>query len=323
MLRARALFLMGPTASGKTALAIDAALEIGAEIISCDSRQIFRGMAIGTAAPTDAERTCVRHHLVGVADPTEAWSAGHWAREAAREITSAARRGRSVLIVGGSGLYARALRWGLAALPRDEGVRAALSRAWEVEGGDALHRRLQRLDPVAAAGIHPRNRPRVLRALEVCLVTGTPISRQWEASRGRPATFPAPLVALDVPREALYTRIDARVEAMFRGGLLEEARALVEAGITPAWPAHRTLGYPEAVLCVMGELTPEEAIARVQRQTRAFARRQLTWLRGERDVRWIRVDPQEAESARRALGEIVGGLPETALKPLDAPPGAR
>jgi tRNA dimethylallyltransferase len=315
----RGLFLSGATASGKTALAVSVAAELGAEIVSCDSRQIFRGMEIGTAAPTPDERARVPHHLVGVADPTESWSAGRWARAATLHLEAIGRRGGTALIVGGSGLYARALRRGLAELPASPAVRARLDREWEEEGGEALHARLRRLDPEAAEGIHPHNRHRLLRALEVALATGRPISAHWASAREAPPLFPAPLVALDVPRAALYERIDRRVEAMFAGGLLDEARRLLAAGFSPACRAYRTLGYPEALACVEGTLSPREAIMRVQQRTRAFARRQLTWLRGESEVRWLPSDPARPAETLSALRGIVAELSETDLMPLDAP----
>lgn len=315
----RALFVAGPTASGKTSIAVAVAERTGAEIISCDSRQLFEGMRIGTAAPTDGDRRRVPHHLVGVAPPHTSWSAGRWARAAERVLHDLAARDRPALIVGGSGLYARALRRGIAKLPSNRALREQLESEWRGEPPGRLHARLWRLDPDAARDIHPHNRHRVLRALEVCLTSGRRVSELWQADRDAPERFPAPMMALRVARDVLYARVDRRVEEMFRAGLVDEARALRARGFGPSWPAYRTLGYPEAVACAEGRLPPSEAIGRVQRLTRAFARRQLTWLRREAEIEWLDLDPGRPDAVIASLASALEGLHPTPLKPLDAP----
>ena len=306
--RVRALAIAGPTASGKTSLALEVAERTGAEILSCDSRQIYRGMRVGTAAPTDAELARAPHHLVGVAGPRERWSAGRFARAAWRTMTDIASRGRPVLVVGGSGLYLRAIRDGLHDLPADEAVRARLRDLLHELGPEAMHRRLAGVDAAAAASVHPHNTVRVLRALEVFEVTGQPMS-VLRAAAPRSGVL-MPLVGIERARAELYTRIDARAQAMFEVGWLDEVRALVDRGFDPSWPAFATLGYPEAVRCLRGELAQAEAVAAITQATRRFAKRQLTWFRGERDLVW-----QPLAGGR--AGEVVAAL---ARAMEDAPP---
>jgi tRNA dimethylallyltransferase len=303
----RALALAGPTATGKTALAVALAEKTGAEIVSCDSRQIYRGLTIGTAKPTEAERARAAHHLLDVADPTERWSAGRWADEARRALAGIAERGRAALIVGGSGLYLRALRDGLAPLPRDPLVRRELQSDADARGLAALHAELTELDPAAAAGIHPHNRERLLRALEVCRITRQPMSALWARGSGSNA-FPVALVVLDRPRPELAARIDERVEAMFDAGLLAEVDALVRAGFAPEWPAYRTLGYPEAVRCLRGEWGRAESIARIQIRSRQFAKRQRTWFRAEPDAEWIEMPAESIEPIVERLAARLDSL---------------
>ncbi len=309
-LTCRALMLVGPTAVGKTSLALEVAERAGAEILSCDSRQLYRGLTVGTAKPTPDECTRVQHHLVDVADPREAWSAGRFAREARAVLSDLARRDVPALITGGSGLYLRALRRGLAELPSDPDVRRTLREECRQLGAPALHERLRAVDPVAAAGMHPNNRERVVRALEVWTITGRPMSELWAESGaeaggggraadpsrssdgGAPgawghAAFPADVVGVDRDRAELHDRIDRRVVAMFDAGLLDEVRGLLARGFDASWPAYRTLGYPEAVRAVRGESSTAEAIQEIQTKTRRFARRQLTWFRREPGIEWV------------------------------------
>jgi tRNA dimethylallyltransferase len=284
----RALVLVGPTAVGKTSLSLDLARALDAEIVSADSRQLYRGMDVGTASPSPDELAAVPHHLVSVADPTDGWSAGRWARAAASAIGEIASRGKAALVVGGSGLYVRALREGLSDLPADPELRARLDAECADHGPEVLHARLAEADPETAASVHPRNRHRVIRALEILILSGQPVG---EARRSRAphadARFPAPMVGLRRDRSALDGRIERRVSAMFDAGFLDEVRRLLSEGFGPEWPAYQTLGYPQAVACVRGELSEADAIAAIGQGTRRFARRQMTWFRGEAGLPWI------------------------------------
>lgn len=317
----RALCLVGPTAVGKTSHSIALARALDAEIVSADSRQLYRGMEVGTASPSADERAAVPHHLVGVADPRDGWSAGRWARAAAAVIADVAARGRAVLVVGGSGLYVRALRDGLADLPTDPGLRARLDAECATHGPEALHARLAEADPDTAATIHPRNRHRVIRALEILTLAGRPVAEARRALAPDPAScFPAPILGLRRDRADLDARIDRRVEAMFGAGLLEEVRALIGEGFSPDWPTYRTLGYPEAVACVRGERSPASAIAEIQHATRRFSRRQMTWFRGERDLEWIDAADEGIDPA--SLGTRARGVPVPRGGPSGPPAGA-
>jgi len=311
----RALYLVGPTASGKTELAVRVAESVGAEIVSCDSRQIFRALDIGTAKPPPDLLARVPHHLVGVAEPTERWNAGRFAREALQCLHGIAERGRVALVVGGSGLYARALREGLASLPSDPRVRAELTDRLRRSGPEGLHAELVEIDPEAAAGIHPRNGERIVRALEVCRLAGRPISLLWR-ERPRSGGVPGPMLVLRPDRAWLTGRIDRRVVEMFDQGLLDEVTALLDRGFASGWPAFRTLGYPEAVRCLKGELDGDGAVAAIQQKTRQFARRQMIWFRGERDVRWIDVPGGGEDERVRECEAIAASVPLTPLPPL-------
>jgi tRNA dimethylallyltransferase len=277
----------GPTASGKTRLAIDLARLVGGEVVSADSQQLYRGLDVGTAKPTAAERAEVPHHLLDVAEPGEGMDAARWCALADRAIADIAGRGRVPVVAGGTGLYLRTLLHGVVEAPgRDPELRARLEAEAARLGREALHRRLAEVDPEAAARIRPNDLVRVVRALEIA-AGGRTQSELFAAHRFRPDRYRARLWAIDLPRPELHRRIDARVESMFDGGILVEARALLERfGGAP--PAKLPIGYAEAIACVRGEVPRAEAVRRVRAATRRYARRQLVWLRGEREVEWLR-----------------------------------
>jgi len=277
--------LSGPTAAGKSALAIPLARRLDAEIVSVDSMAVYRGLDIGTAKPGAALRAAVAHHCLDLVAPAEAFSVAAWLEAAAAAVEDCRGRGRRILFVGGTPLYLRALRDGLAELPAaDPGLRESLAAEAAAAGPEALHARLAALDSRAAARIHPRDTKRLVRALEVITLTGQPLSA---------AQVPAPdplferrLMILDVTREALVARIDRRVEAMFAGGLVEEtAAALAAGGIGPT--ARQAAGYAEAIDLLAGRIDRPEAIRRTQTRTRQLAKRQRTWLRSFRGATWI------------------------------------
>lgn len=279
-------FLSGPTASGKTARALAMARELGAEIVSVDSMAVYRGLDVGTAKPTAEQRRHVPHHLVDVAEPAETYSVARWLADAAAAVADCRHRGRRILFVGGTPLYLRALRDGLAALPAaDPVVRATLAADAERLGAHAFHARLVALDPESAARIHPHDVKRVIRALEVAQSTGRPLSAAF-APRPHPV-FATNFLVLDVPREVLRDRIDRRVERMFAEGLIDETAAALAApgGIGPT--ARQAAGYAETIDLLEGRIDLATAIHRTQVRTRQLAKRQLTWLRSFRHARWI------------------------------------
>ncbi|MCX8073768.1 MAG: tRNA (adenosine(37)-N6)-dimethylallyltransferase MiaA [Candidatus Binatia bacterium] len=284
--------IVGPTASGKTALALELAEAFGAEIVNADSRQVYRGLDIGSAKPTVAERQRVPHHVVDVAAPDEPFHCARFLELAEAAIADIRGRGLRVLVVGGTGLYVRVLRGGLFPGPaRDPELRAAWM-AREVESPGFLHRCLAAVDPVSAARLHPRDHVRLIRALEVYEKTGRPMS-WWQAQhRFGTGRYPLVLLGVSVPRAELYRRIDARCRAMVASGLVEEVRRLYAQGYGPELPALQSLGYREIGAYVRAEMGLEEAIAAMARETRRFAKRQLTWFRREPVVEWL---PPEAE----------------------------
>ena len=282
---------MGATASGKSRVALELAALIDGEIVGADSRQIYRGLEIGSAAPSASERARVPHHLVAFLDPAEPYSAGRFAREARAAVDAIEARGRAAIIVGGSGLYLRALLQGLFLGPeRDERVRARLHERWRREGLEALREELGRVDPDALAGILPGDPVRVIRALEVYELTGRPISA---LRRERPAPpFPAPLYGLRWPRALLATRIEARVRAQMDAGFLDEARRLAARGLPPDAPGPRTLGHAQLLAHLRGEVSLAAASAEIVRRTRQLAKRQETWFRQVAGVDWIAVESE-------------------------------
>jgi tRNA dimethylallyltransferase len=277
-----ALILTGPTGSGKTALSIELAERLDAEIVSMDSMALYRGMDIGTAKPTREERQRVPHHLIDVLDPWESANVAWWLEQAAASCRDITARGKRVLIVGGTPFYLKALLCGLFEGPSaDAAVRQRLGREAEALGADVLYQRLAGIDPASAARLHPNDVRRVVRALEVWEVTGKPISA-WQQQWSRPLApeTAAPQVYwLDLPREELYDRINRRVEAMFAVGLVEEVRALRRLERPLSREARQALGYKEVFDHLDGKATREETITRVQTRSRHFAKRQLSWFR--------------------------------------------
>ena len=287
------IIILGPTAVGKTGVSILLAEKLGGEIISADAFQVYRGMDIATAKPTLSQRERVPHHLVDILDLDRSYSAADFRARARGLIGEIRRRGRIPLIVGGSGLYLKALVDGLfSAPPADPAYRLALRRREEEEPG-SLFRELRLRDPAAAGRIHPHNLKRVIRALEVFHRTGSPISgfqTQWEKDDAGGDFL---LVGLKRGREDLYRRIDLRARKMFEEGLLEETAALLERGIESNRVAWQALGYREAAGCLRGELSRAEAEELLARNTRHYARRQLTWWRRDERIKWVEVKADE------------------------------
>ncbi|MFO1408588.1 MAG: tRNA (adenosine(37)-N6)-dimethylallyltransferase MiaA [Steroidobacteraceae bacterium] len=287
--RPDAVLLMGPTASGKSALALELAGRHPVEIVSVDSAQVYRGMDIGTAKPTREVRARVPHHLIDVCDPAERYSAGRFRREATTLIDEIRARGRVPLLVGGTMLYFKALRDGIAPLPEaDPSVRARIDARAAAEGWPRLHAELAGLDPAAAARIQPADGQRIQRALEVLELTGRPISdlqRLAEPAAHRLVAF----MLLPVSREELYRRIDRRFDEMMAEGLLDEVRSLRARGdLQPDLPSLRSVGYRQLWAHLEGECDLTSAVAAARQATRNLAKRQLTWANGDPAVHWLR-----------------------------------
>ena len=278
----------GATASGKTAIAMALAARLDAEIVSVDSMAVYRGLDIGTAKPSADNRARLPHHLLDVVGPDEDYSVARWLADAADAVDRIRDRGRRILFVGGTPLYLRSLRDGLARLPpADAALRRALTDEAAAAGSAVLHERLAAIDPAAARRIHPNDAKRIIRSLEVAAATGAPQTAAVHAS-GTPAAnpwFAERLLVVDRPRRWLHRSIDARVERMFAEGLLEETRAAMAGGGIGA-TASQAAGYAEAVAVLEGRLSIAEAIEATKRRTRQLAKRQLTWLRGFPGARW-------------------------------------
>lgn len=281
--------IVGPTAVGKTRLALRLAQEFDGEIVSADSRQVYRGMDIGTAKPTLEERCRVSHHLIDVVAPDETFTLAQYQELAYEAIDDVLARNKVPFLVGGTGQYMRAVveGWGIPRVPPKEGLRAELYRQAEIEGEETLHARLREVDPVAAERIDPRNVRRVVRALEVYLETGRPIS---ELRRKKPPSYRILQIGLTMERRELYRRIDERVDRMIEEGLVEEVRGLVERGYGYDLPSMSGLGYQQIGLYLRGQVSLEEAIQLIKHHTRRFVRHQYNWFRlDDESIRWFDV----------------------------------
>lgn len=285
--RSPLIVIVGPTAVGKTQLAVRLGAELGGEIVSADSRQIYRGLDIGTAKPTARQQQRVPHHLIDIIDPDEKFTLALYQEMACAAIDDILAGGKVPLLVGGAGLYVRAVveNWEVPRVAPDEQLRAELYRQAEEEGAESLHARLREVDPLAAERIEAHNVRRVVRALEVYLVSGTPISRL----RGkRPSPYRSLQIGLTMKRAELYRRIDRRVDDMIEAGLVEEVRSLVERGYSPDLPAMSGLGYGQIGRYLRGEISLEEAIGRIKYDTHRFVRHQYNWFRlNDERIRWF------------------------------------
>lgn len=287
-----AIAIVGPTAIGKTSAAIAAARLLDAEVISADSMAVYRGCDIGSAKPTLSEQAACQFHGIDIVAPVETLGAAQFRVHALEALEEILGRGRRAIICGGSGLYVRALLDGLAftSVPAQPAIRDRIRSEASVTGVPALHRRLAVVDPAAAERIHPNDLVRIERALEVFEVTGIPISEQQRADRAARSPLRARRYGLRMAMDALDERIDARVADMFAQGLVDEVNALWQAGVGPDTTAMGGLGYKEVLSALMAGEPPTEAVEQVKRNTRRFARRQMTWFRADRQIRWLDVD---------------------------------
>jgi tRNA dimethylallyltransferase len=281
--------IVGPTASGKSDLAVFLAEQFSGEIVNYDSVQIFRHLNIGTAKPTPEEQARVPHHMIDIREPTEIYTAGDYQRDARRVLQNIGQRGKLPILVGGTGLYLRALTEGLFSGPkRSIYWRNRLEMMAERKGRGYLHRMLMRLDPPAASRIAVRDKPKIIRALEVRLETGKALSQHLQEKPRQPLTdFKAIFVGLNPPRDILYERINERVRKMFDAGLVEEVRRLLASGIPASAKPFEAIGYRH-VLADLDSSTPqEETIRIIQRDTRRYAKRQMTWFRNQPEIAWF------------------------------------
>jgi len=293
--------VVGPTATGKTALGIALARSLGGEIVGADSRQVYRHMDIGTAKPTPEERSLARHHLIDVIDPDQEFSLAQYLELAVAALEGVWSRGKQPLLVGGSGQYVWALLegWRVPRLPPQRELRRELEERAARHGAEALHRELAKVDPKAAARIDPRNVRRVIRALEVHRATGRPIS-YWQ-EKG-PPPWQTLILGLTCPRQELYERIDARVDAMIEAGLVDEVRRLLAMGYEPSLPSLSGIGYSQVCQHLAGELSLATAVARIKTATHRLARQQHTWFRlDDCRIRWL--EGAAAVDEARSLAE--------------------
>ncbi|MBN2208362.1 MAG: tRNA (adenosine(37)-N6)-dimethylallyltransferase MiaA [Candidatus Coatesbacteria bacterium] len=292
--------LTGPTAIGKTQLALEASKHISLEVISADSRQIYRGMDIGTGKPTKEQQRSAPHHLIDVMDPGEVFSAADFASEALRIIEEVRRRGVVPLIVGGTFLYLKALLQGFFDAPgRSEPVRARLLEMAERSGGESLHRRLLELDPEAASTIHPNDHVRLVRALEVIETTGKTVSElKLQQARLDEPPVEAALLALSADRQTINKAIDERVERMFANGFVEEVMGLLEAGYSPSLNSFSSLGYRQVADYISGSSSLDDAKEATKVQTRRFAKKQLLWMAQDWGFEFLRADETKPNLSR-------------------------
>jgi len=310
--------VVGPTGSGKSALALALAERFDGEIVNCDSLQVYRRFDIGAAKLPEAERRGIPHHLIDIRDPDSVFTAGEYARLARQAIAGITQRGRLPIVTGGTGFYLRALIDGLFQGPsRHQPLRDRLA-AREARRRGSLHRLLTRFDPQSAARIHPHDLPKATRALEVCLLARRPASELFRQGRDALRGYAPLKLGLLPDREALHQRLDARCRAMFEGGLVEEARHILALGYPPSIKPFESLGYRQALQLIHGELNLRDAIFYAQRTTRQYAKRQITWFRREPGLEWLRgfgEDPHIRDAALVRVGAFLAAVGRDSFLP--------
>lgn len=302
----KVVIICGPTGVGKTALAIELAEAFEAEIISADSMQIYKRMNIGTAKPKPNEQDRVFHHMIDIIDPNESFDARQYAKMAHGTIMRLHKRNIAPFVVGGTGLYIKALVYGLfQAEPVDSGIRIRLNREARTHGTAFLYERLSRCDSEAAKRIHPNDTYRLIRALEVYEETGKMISEYHREHRFRRQTFPVLNIGLDMERKTLYERINCRVDLMIEEGLVDEVKSLLDAGCSPALKSMQAIGYRHGVNFIQGRLSWDEMLRTLKRDTRRYAKRQLTWFRADPDILWF--TPDDFNEIHRRINRFLKG----------------
>ena len=296
--------LLGPTAAGKSRIAVEVAKCFDTEVLTADSRQVYRGMDIGTDKPAPEERRGVPHRLIDLVDPDQAFNTGRYRQAALAEIDRLYATRRLPLVVGGTGLYIRTLVRGLCPAPQaDPHVRAELMTLGKEQGRDHLYAELVRVDPDTAAWLHPNDEAKVIRALEVHRLSGQPMSALHRQHGFQEATFAAFLIGLQRPKEALYRRIEERIDWQLAHGMVEETRALLDRGYGRHLGAMKGLGYRQVAAYLAGEYDYAETVRRFKRDTRHFAKRQMTWFRKEPGIAWVSIE--EDESLEPVVGRVV------------------
>jgi len=287
------LVITGPTATGKSEVAVHVAGAVGGEIVSADSMLVYRRMDIGTAKPTREEMRGVPHHLIDIVEPDQDYSVAIYQKQAREVIADIQARGRLPVLTGGTGLYIRSVidHYDFSGACRDESLRAKLFKEAQDNGFESLHLRLAEVDGQSAVKLHPRDVRRVIRALEVYYLTGKPLSSYQKIEKYAEPIFNLVIFGLTMAREKLYRRIEQRVDAMIGAGLVEEVQGLLDAGYGPGLTAMQGLGYKEIIAYLTGEVSLPEAIELLKRNTRRFAKRQLTWFRRDGRIKWLAVDP--------------------------------
>lgn len=299
----KAGFIVGPTGTGKTALAIEVAQRLGAEIVNADSRQLYRGMDIGTAKPGKADLVRVRHHLIDVCSPGQPLDVAQFRELARGAIADIAARGRPVLIVGGSGLYLRVLRYGIfSGPPAEPRLRRELLEAATQHGVEYLYEQLRTIDPASARRLEPRDLYRIVRAIEIFRLTGIPISRHQASHGFSQPEYSSLTIGLRTARQRLYGAIDQRLDAMVAAGLVAEVQGLLDAGYAPDKPPLSTIGYKHVAAHLRGEIGLEGAVQLAKRDTRRMAKRQMTWFRREPDIIWIDAESAAEQAYTRLAG---------------------
>lgn len=290
----RIIAIIGPTASGKTALATKLAEKLSGEVVSCDSMQIYRGMDIGTAKPTEDEMRLIPHHMIDIAEPSQRFSVADFVNSARECIDDILSRGKVPILAGGTGLYVDSVIFNISFPDFNEApeFRLKMQEVLEKEGKEALHMRLLKLDPEAAEKIHPNNTRRVIRALEVCEATGKTFTQVSKEARRTPE-YDAYVLGIETDRVELYKRIDARVDVMMENGLIDEVKRLKESGISRDTTAMQAIGYKELYDCFDGFISLDEAVEKIKQESRRYAKRQLTWFRRNEDIDWVRIDSEE------------------------------
>jgi tRNA dimethylallyltransferase len=296
------LTIVGPTAVGKTCIAMQLAERISGEIVSADSRQIYKYLNIGTAKPTVVQRRKIRFHLIDFIEPDEGYSCGQFARDAKKKIQGILKRDKTPILCGGTGLYIRALFHPLDELPQSNAeIRDRLRDMLKKHGLDHMYKKLQRIDPVWAERVKPRDKQRIMRGLEVYEITGKPLSKMMGIRMRRPKFLPY-YIGLSLQREVLYSRINARFEQMLKLGLVEETESLLKKGLDPGSSALRTIGYKEIVSYLEGEISLDEAVGKAKRRTRNYAKRQITWFNRIPGMVWHEADnPELTDCLLRSL----------------------
>lgn len=303
-MKPKLVVILGPTGVGKSAIAIDVACDFGGEVINADSQLVYREMNIGTAKPPEAARKGVPHHLIDVVDPDEEFNVARYRELALKAIGDIMSCGKKAVVCGGTGLYLRALLQGLFVGPgKNTAIRKRLEEEADANGLDRLYDRLQRSDPAAAAKIHPNDRHRIVRALEVYELTGKTIS-QWQTEHGfKENAFDALKIGLMRERKELYQLIDRRTDEMIAAGLVEEVKGLVDRGYSLDLPALQSIGYRQVGLYLRGEISLDEAVALIKRESHHLAKRQLTWFRADKEIRWLDAET-DGEKIKQAVKEF-------------------